>query len=86
MPGAIAREPLPAVDDGVDVLRVELDHPRLAPGLLAGDQGRPRPAERVEHVVSRLARVADRRSTSATGFIVGCRSFFLGLSKNQTSP
>ena len=26
------------------------------------------------------------RSTSATGFIVGCRSFFAGLSKNQTSP
>jgi hypothetical protein len=26
------------------------------------------------------------RSTSATGFIVGCRSFFTGLSKNQTSP
>ena len=26
------------------------------------------------------------RSTSATGFIVGCRSLRLGLSKNQTSP
>ena len=33
---------LPAPDDHVAVLRVELDQPRLAPGLLAGDQGRAR--------------------------------------------
>ena len=26
------------------------------------------------------------RSTNATGFMVGCRSFFAGLSMNQTSP
>ena len=40
--GATA-ELLPARDDGVDVLRVELDQPRLAPGLLARDQGGPSP-------------------------------------------
>ena len=36
-----ATEPLPALDDHVDVLRIELDQAPLAPGLLVGDQGRP---------------------------------------------
>ena len=51
---------LPALNDHVAVLRVELDQPRLTPGLLAGDQRRARAAERVEHDVRALARVPDR--------------------------
>src|SRR5918996_4810584 len=55
-----AAERLPAQDDHVDVLRIELDQPRLASRLLAYDQGRARAAERVQHDVPGLARVADR--------------------------
>ena len=51
--GATA-ELLPAADDHVAVLRVELDQPRLATRLLAGDQGRAGPAERVQHDVAGL--------------------------------
>ena len=46
---------LPTLNDHVDVLGVELDQARMAPGLLSGDQSRARAAERVEHDVAALA-------------------------------
>ena len=40
---------LPAPDGDVDIVRVDLNRPRLAPGLLRCDQDRAAAAERVEH-------------------------------------
>ena len=45
-------ESLPALDDHVAVGRIELDQPRLPPGLLGRDQGRARAAERIQHDVA----------------------------------
>ena len=59
----VAAPPLNSCQRGIDrvhVPRIELDQARLASGFLAGDQGGPRAAERVEHGVPALARVLDR--------------------------
>ena len=64
----LARPRLPALNDHVAVLRVELDQPRLATGLLAGDQRRARAAERIKHNVAGFARVADRPLDQGDGF------------------
>ena len=42
-----ARKRLPAPHDHIAVLRVQFDHSRLPPGLLARDDRRPAPTERV---------------------------------------
>src|SRR5580704_18844410 len=44
----------------------------------------PAHASRIKSPRRLLNRMA--RSTRATGFIVGCKRFFLGLGTNQTSP
>ena len=46
----------------------------------------PEPPNRSSTMSRLLLELRIARSTSATGFMVGCRSFLAGLSKNQTSP
>ena len=59
-PSAEVMEP---ADDHVAVPRIEPDQPRLAPGLLARDQGRARAAERVEDDIRLLLELRIARST-----------------------
>ena len=54
-PACLTAEALEPFHDDVAVPRIELEQPCLAPGLLAGDQGRARAAERVEDHVPVLA-------------------------------
>jgi hypothetical protein len=70
-PNGVAGRPIPpALHDHVAVLR------RVDPDP-------PKGSSTMSRVLLEL-RIA--RSTSATGFIVGCRSFLAGLSMNHTSP
>ena len=59
-----------------------------APGVRSSrsDQGGAEPPNGSSTMSRLLLELRIARSTSATGFMVGWRSFFAGLSKNQTSP
>jgi hypothetical protein len=46
----------------------------------------PAPPKQSSTMSRLLLELRIARSTSATGFMVGCRSFLTGLSKNHTSP
>jgi hypothetical protein len=48
--------------------------------------GLPEPPNKSSTISLLLLELRIARSTSSTGFIVGCRSFLTGLLKNQTSP
>ena len=71
---------LPTQDAHVHVLRVEFHQ---LPG--ARDQGRAEPPNGSKTMSRDLLEFRTARSTSATGFMVGCKSF-RGLVENQTSP
>ena len=79
-------EMLPALHDDVHILRVEFDKRARRPARSAAIMVVPDPPNRS----STMSRLFDEfrmaRSTSSIGFIVGCKSFFAGLSMNQTSP
>ena len=77
---------LPALNDHVTVLRVELHQPRLAAGFSQAISVEPDPPKGSSTMSRLLLEFLTARSTSATGFIVGCRSFLAGLSMNHTSP
>ena len=85
--GRRRRTPASAARSRRQYFGIELDQPRLAPGLLAGDQRRARAAERIEHDVAALARVPDRPLDQRHRLHRrdGGRSC-AGLSTNQTSP
>ena len=51
---------LPPLDNNIGVFRVELDEPRPAPRMFCCDHRRAGPAERVEHDIAAVGRVADR--------------------------
>ena len=77
---------LPALDGDIDVLGIELDQPRTPARRSAAIIVVPDPPNGSRTMSRLLDELRIARSTSATGFIVGCRSLRLGLSKNQTSP
>jgi hypothetical protein len=53
-------QPLPAANSDIDVLRIELDKPRSAPGALGGNAGRASPTEWVKNDPAAVRAVADR--------------------------
>src|ERR1017187_4463739 len=57
--GFLPAELLVAANYDIAVLRIQLNQPRLATGLLARDQRCARPAERIKHGVAALAAVPD---------------------------
>ena len=68
------------------VLRVELDQPRLAPGFSQAIKVEPEPPNGSSTMSRLLLEFRIARSTSATGFMVGCRSFLHRLVEEPTSP
>ena len=77
---------LPTLDDDIAVARVELDQPGSPPVRSAAISVVPLPPNGSSTSPPRGLELRIARSTSPTGFIVGCRSLRLGRSMNQTSP
>jgi hypothetical protein len=67
---------LPSLHDDVSKFRIELDQSRPTPRPLGSDHRGTRAAEWIEDDIAALDELRIARSTSATGFIVGCTSFF----------
>lgn len=58
--GLPAREPLPALDDDIDVARIDLHQARAAPAAFRGDERGPAATEHIHHDVALLRAVEQR--------------------------